>query len=897
MTATAALVEPLRQRRPVGRRRGDLLAVAVLLALPALAFAAATAAGHPVLPGDDLLQNYPLRVLVGQQLRHGHLPLLDPYLWGGAPLLGGWNAGAAYPLTWLFAVLAPGAAWTVNLIAVSWVAALGCYAYLRSWRLGCLPAFLGGLSFAFAGAMTAQLNYLGLVAGMGWVPWALLAATRLERARSTRQHFAAAGLLAVSIGLIALAGEPRAITDAAVVLAPAGLWRAWRARGGGGALRFLIWGGAAAAVGVALGAVQLLPGLATVATSQRAAVTPQLFRSGSLRPSWLTLLLVPTLLGGAGSLGAPRLVAAQTTTEITCYVGLVALAAAVSLPFALRRGRRLPEWMLWEIVAGIGGVLALGGHTPAWHLLIHIPLYGGERLQERNLMVVDLALAFLLAFWVQRWATTTLPRRERLAAALPGAAVIVLVLAAVLGGSAVPHLLGVAASATQLRRLRPVLVPPLVVAVALVVLLASGAGWQAKWRRISISALVISDVVAFLLTGVLAVGAPLPAGVGSAARPVPPGSPVPIAALHPAGRVAVFDPWLAHLRALNILGEPDLNVAQRVYSVQGYGSVVDGRYAQATGTHLAEGGGQATLAGAAVAGQVLDTLDTTDLFVPAVALIGTAGTPPGPGLRRLRPGGEVSWFLGPPQLVSDLRVPGLPAGARVGVLAATGRLRWLPPGGWRAPVRAVAVVVASRGARPSAADGPSGAAVRVGPPLVGLSTGRRVVVDGPLQGYLLWPHWRYRGQDGPFARYANTQAVAPLRLLSFPDPGSSAASPGAITALAGPPVAPTAAEIRTRYGGRVVRSGAAIPGWQATWTPRGGGPAVRLRVLSQGVVQAVVVPAGTGTLQFRYHPPRLWAGVALSGLAVLVLLAVGGGLLWTRRRSGDARAGAGDGDR
>lgn len=894
MTATAALVEPLRDRRPVSGHRGDLLAVAVLLALPALAFTAAAAWGHPVLPGDDLLQNYPLRVLVGQQVRHGRLPLLDPYLWGGAPLLGGWNAGAAYPLTWLFAVLAPGAAWTLNLIAVSWIAALGCYAYLRSWRLGCLPAFLGGWSFAFAGAMTAQLNYLGLVAGMAWVPWALLGAAWLERARSTRQRFTAAGLLAASIGLIALAGEPRAITDAAVVLVPAGLWRAWRARAGGGAARFLFWGGVSLAVGIALGAVQLLPGLATVATSQRAAVTPQLFLSGSLRPSWLTLLMVPTLLGGAGSFGAPRLVAAQTTTEITCYVGLVAIAAAASLPFALRRGRRLPEWMLWEIVAGIGAVLALGGHTPAWHLLIHIPLYGGERLQERNLMVVDLALAFLLAFWVQRWSTTTLRRRERLAAALPGAAVIVLVLVALLGGSTLPRWLGVTVSAHQLHQLDPVLAPSLVVAVALAVVLARGAAWRPQWRRTAIAALVISDVVGFLLTGVLAVGSPLPAGTTSGQGATVPGSPVPIAALHPAGRVAVFDPWLAHLRALNILGQPDLNVSQRVYSVQGYGSVVDGRYARATGTHQAEGGGQATLSGAAVAGSVLDALDTTDLFVPAVALIGGSAGPPGPGLRQLRPGSEVSWFLGPPQAVADLRVPGLPLGARAGVLEATGQLRWLPRGGWRVPVRAIAVVVTSPGA---AARGgvPPGSSARVGPPSVELSNGHRLTLDGPLQGFLLSPHWRYRGQDGPFARYADTRAVKPLLLIPFTGAGRSGAAAGTITALTGPPVAPSAASVRTRYGGRVVRAGAAIPGWQATWAPRGGGPAVRLRVISQGVVQAVVVPAGTGTLRFRYRPPGLSAGVAISIVALLALLAVGIGLLWTRRRSGDQPAGTADG--
>src|SRR5579863_3703703 len=90
---------------PSERRRGDVVAVALLVALPAVIFGVPALLGHPVLLGDDLTQNFPLRVLTGDQIRSGHLPLFDPYIWSGAPLLADWNAGAAYPLTWLFAIL------------------------------------------------------------------------------------------------------------------------------------------------------------------------------------------------------------------------------------------------------------------------------------------------------------------------------------------------------------------------------------------------------------------------------------------------------------------------------------------------------------------------------------------------------------------------------------------------------------------------------------------------------------------------------------------------------------------------------------------------------------------------------------------------------------------------
>ena len=108
------------------RATGDLLAMALLVVLPVLVFGLPALLGHTVVPGDDLTQNYPLRVLAGHQISAGHLPLFDPYIWGGAPLLAGWNAGAAYPLTLLFAVMPGAPAWTLNLIATWAVAGLGC---------------------------------------------------------------------------------------------------------------------------------------------------------------------------------------------------------------------------------------------------------------------------------------------------------------------------------------------------------------------------------------------------------------------------------------------------------------------------------------------------------------------------------------------------------------------------------------------------------------------------------------------------------------------------------------------------------------------------------------------------------------------------------------------------
>src|SRR5262245_60239156 len=206
------------------RRWPDVVAVACLVALPAVVFGLPSLLGHPVVPGDDLTQNFPLRVLAGRQIRGGQLPLYNPYIWSGAPLLAGWNAGAAYPFTWLFAVLPGTAAWVVNEVLTFWTAGLGLYAFLRVKRIGPVGAFLGALAFTAGGSFAIQTGHFGLVAGVSWVPLSLLALDRLARPGTPGRIAGWVALVGVSGALCVLAGEPRAIDDAAVILGGYALW-------------------------------------------------------------------------------------------------------------------------------------------------------------------------------------------------------------------------------------------------------------------------------------------------------------------------------------------------------------------------------------------------------------------------------------------------------------------------------------------------------------------------------------------------------------------------------------------------------------------------------------------------------------------------------------------------
>ncbi|MGB6614411.1 MAG: hypothetical protein WBE95_10040, partial [Trebonia sp.] len=455
--------------------RGDVLPVLLLALLPAVVFGIPALLGHAVVPGDDMTQNFPLRELAGSQLRAGHLPLYDPWIWSGAPLLGGWNAAAAYPLTWLFAILPGTAAWTAGLILTWETAGLGMFCFLRALRLGRLAGFLGALSFAFAGAMSAQVSHFGLVAGMSWVPLVLLAILRLCRDSAARgARFRWIAVLTVSAGLVILAGEPRAVDDALVIVLGYATWMI--ARLGRDWFRAAVSVAAGLALGACLGAVQWLPGLAAVSTSQRAGGSVALFDSGSLPVRWLLLTLVPDLLGGSGSLRQPAFFSGYNLTEVTSYVGILPLVAAFALLGRLRPGRglsRWPEWIVWHIIGLAGAVLALGGNTPLGPLLYRLPLFGGQRLQSRNILVLDLALAVLLAYWADQPAPAPRLRRglpgftrgrtwpETALGAIPAIAVAAVAVLGLTRGPALLHWLGIGLSraASVSGQLRPSLIP------------------------------------------------------------------------------------------------------------------------------------------------------------------------------------------------------------------------------------------------------------------------------------------------------------------------------------------------------------------------------------------------------------------------------------------------------
>src|ERR1700750_2878120 len=91
--------------RPLNPRwkiKSDYAAALAVALVPLFYFLPAVLNREVLGPDDGLLQNVPFRVAAFQILRSGNLPLWDPYIFSGMPLLATAQVGILYPLNWFF---------------------------------------------------------------------------------------------------------------------------------------------------------------------------------------------------------------------------------------------------------------------------------------------------------------------------------------------------------------------------------------------------------------------------------------------------------------------------------------------------------------------------------------------------------------------------------------------------------------------------------------------------------------------------------------------------------------------------------------------------------------------------------------------------------------------------
>lgn len=346
--------------------------------------------------GTIAYQFIPWYEAAGALWRAGALPLWNPLVGGGAPLLANYQVAALYPPTWLMIGLP-------SVRTLGWLIAAhvvltggGMFAWARARGLSHPAALLGALTLQGCGYLMARAAiFPSIVFTFAWIPVWLWRIECLAQQPGRRR----AARLAVVIGLGLLAGHAQ---TAVYGLALTGLLLLWRGWTGQKALRLRLWawGCVGLMLGAGIAAAQLLPTAAYLMASVRSGGLPDEALTYSFWPWRLITFFAPDFFGhpAAGNYrGYP------TYWEAAGYVGLAPLLLA--LGFLARPEKEMrSETRFWGLVGGVALILALGkflpGYETAFRVLPFLRIFNGP---VRRMLITEVALAALAALALDHW--------------------------------------------------------------------------------------------------------------------------------------------------------------------------------------------------------------------------------------------------------------------------------------------------------------------------------------------------------------------------------------------------------------------------------------------------------------------------------------------------------------
>jgi len=383
--------------------------------------------GRALANRDILLFHLPLRACFRNLAAAGVLPLWNPWLNGGQPILSNPSYAAFYPPTWLALPLPPEYALSVLAILHAAIAFAGAWRLARQLGAGSGAAALAAVAYTGSGALLSLLEAYTLFCGMAWFPWVLALgddALRRPAGGAWRRPALLAGL---ALAMQVLNGEPSTVAIGGLgllALAATTISGAYPAPPGGRrpaaatvAWRVLV----PPLVAAALAAVQLLP------TADRLAGTA---RSGGLAaeeatlwsspPERLVETVFPRFFGdpsrqGEGLFFGRGLHDLDYPYVVSIYPGLLVTLLGIA---ALCRWR-VPRRGAWALCLAAGCFLALGRHNPFYDPLRRLlPPLAAMRYPERFVLLAIAPLAFAAALGWQRLLDERRAGREQ-AADLP----------------------------------------------------------------------------------------------------------------------------------------------------------------------------------------------------------------------------------------------------------------------------------------------------------------------------------------------------------------------------------------------------------------------------------------------------------------------------------------------
>jgi hypothetical protein len=417
-----------------------LLRILALSLPPFILLAPVYLTGKAIFWGLPALQFVPWWVQAWTNVQQGGLPLWNPLVGMGAPLLANYQLAFFYPPNWLYLVAAmfngtAGIAWMqapLMAMHLAW-AGLGTAYLARELRLTPLAQAVAGLSFGLSGYLVSRAWFLSINVTVAWLPWVLLGTLQLSKSMAALdQGRNQAGqpnrmlkpwlLLSFSIAMLLLGGHAQ---TAWYTLLLASIWLVYwviefnktknhgtpendqQARLSHRIAKVLSAFILAGLLAILLSAIQLIPTAEYLLLSQRASQVD--FDQAMVYSFWpwrLLGLFAPEIFGSpvAGDYWGYA-----TYWEDALYIGLIPVLLAM-FTFVRRdikaRHRRLRILLLF--ISLISLLLAFGNHTPLYKVLYDfIPTFDLFQSPARWSIWAVFALSLFAAIGADYWQRPT----------------------------------------------------------------------------------------------------------------------------------------------------------------------------------------------------------------------------------------------------------------------------------------------------------------------------------------------------------------------------------------------------------------------------------------------------------------------------------------------------------
>jgi hypothetical protein len=320
---------------------------------------------------------------------HGHLPLWNPYVSLGRPLLAEPDSAFFYPPEVVYLLLDEHLACLIMCALHLLVCLYGMVKLARAIgvekKLSFAVAFVFACSAPVAGCFTS--GYIHYGPAICFIPLIFYLGIRLQAAPGLRSM----AVMALVLGLLHTCGHPQAawLTGIGVIIFTASrrLERAWR-NALAGLVRDMGWLALAMGLGAALAAVCLLP-LAELAGQSNRQGASLAFSGAFSEPAfgWATLL-VPSDI---------RYFHFQANAQLYAGIAACVLGACGLLCVRNRNMRAL------LVLAVFAALLAAGNATPFFKLFFHIvPGLSAFRIHSRATIFVILPLVLAAGFFLSR---------------------------------------------------------------------------------------------------------------------------------------------------------------------------------------------------------------------------------------------------------------------------------------------------------------------------------------------------------------------------------------------------------------------------------------------------------------------------------------------------------------